>query len=123
MKLSQMSTEQAMDVLCEITPYISNIAIDEELLAELKRTIDPKQTATKAELYAKGAEKLTKITPLILKKHKADAFGILAALNGKTVDEIAGQNIVITMKQIWEIAKDKELMSFFKSSTASEGNE
>lgn len=123
MKLSQMTTDRAMDVLCEITPYIANITADEELLAELKRAVDPKEVATKAELMAKGVEKVTKLVPIVLKKRKADVFGILAALNEKTVEEIGKQNILATMAQVREIVKDKDLMDFFKSCVGSEGSE
>lgn len=123
MKLSQMTTDRAMDVMCEITPYIANITADEELLAELKRAVDPKEVATKAELMAKGVEKVTKLVPIVLKKRKADVFGILAALNEKTVEEIGKQNILATMAQVREIVKDKDLMDFFKSCVGSEGSE
>lgn len=123
MKLSEMTTDRAMDVLCEITPCIANITADEELLAELRKAIDPKAVKTKAELMVKGVEKITKLAPIVLKKRKADVFGILAALNEKTVEEIGKQNIIATMAQVREVVKDKDLMDFFKSCVGSEGSE
>lgn len=123
MKLSQMSTDQAMDVLCEITPYIANIASDDDLLAELRNAVDPGEVSTKAELMAKGVDKITKLAPIVLKKRKPDVFGILAVLNGKTIEEISKQNIIATMLQVREVIKDKELMDFFRSCAGSEGNE
>lgn len=123
MKLSEMTTDRAMDVLCEITPYIANITADEELLAELRNAIDPKAVKTKAELMIKGVEKITKLAPIVLKKRKADVFGILAALNEKTAEEIGKQNIIATMAQVREVVKDKDLMDFFKSCVGSEGSE
>ena len=123
MKLSEMTTDRAMDVLCEITPFIANITADEELLAELRNAIDPKAVKTKAELMVKGVEKITKLVPIVLKKRKTDVFGILAALNGKTVEEIGKQNIIATMAQVREVVKDKDLMDFFKSCVGSEGSE
>lgn len=123
MKLSEMTTERAMDVLCEITPCIANITADEELLAELRNSIDPKAVKTKAELMVKGVEKITKLVPIVLKKRKTDVFGILAALNEKTADEIGKQNIIATMAQVREVVKDKDLMDFFKSCVGSEGSE
>lgn len=123
MKLSEMTTDRAMDVLCEITPCIANITADEELLAELRNAIDPKAVKTKAELMVKGVEKITKLVPIVLKKRKADVFGILAALNEKTVEEIGKQNIIATMAQVREVVKDKDLMDFFKSCVGSEGSE
>ena len=123
MKLSEMMTDRAMDVLCEITPCIANITADEELLAELRNAIDPKAVKTKAELMVKGVEKITKLAPIVLKKRKADVFGILAALNEKTSEEIGKQNIIATMAQVREVVKDKDLMDFFKSCVGSEGSE
>lgn len=123
MKLSEMTTDRAMDVLCEITPCIANITADEELLAELRNAIDPKAVKTKAELMVNGVEKITKLAPIVLKKRKADVFGILAALNEKTAEEIGKQNIIATMAQVREVVKDKDLMDFFKSCVGSEGSE
>ena len=123
MKLSEMTTDRAMDVLCEITPCIANITADEELLAELRNAIDPKAVKTKAELMVKGVEKITKLVPIVLKKRKPDVFCILAALNEKTVEEIGKQNIIATMAQVREVVKDKDLMDFFKSCVGSEGSE
>lgn len=123
MKLSEMTTDRAMDVLCEITPCIANITADEELLAELRNAIDPKAVKTKAELMVKGVEKITKLAPIVLKKRKTDVFGILAALNEKTAEEIGKQNIIATMAQVREVVKDKDLMDFFKSCVGSEGSE
>lgn len=123
MKLSEMTTDRAMDVLCEITPCIANITADEELLEELRNAIDPKAVKTKAELMVKGVEKITKLVPIVLKKRKTDVFGILAALNEKTVEEIGKQNIIATMAQVREVVKDKDLMDFFKSCVGSEGSE
>jgi hypothetical protein len=67
--------------------------------------------------------KFTKILPLILKKRKADLFSILASLNEKTIEEIGSQNFIKTMSQIKDIAKDKELLDFFKSCTGTEESE
>ncbi len=123
MKLSELSTDRATDVLCEIAPYATNIMTDEELIGELKAAVDFKDANTMAEKIALTVGKISKILPIILKKRKGDIFGILGALNDKSVDEIAKQNIVVTMKQIRDISKDKELLDFFKSCTGSEGSE
>ena len=123
MKISEISTDNAMDVLCELTPYVTNIVTDEDLVGELKKAIDFKEANTMAEKMALTAEKITKIIPIILKNRKNDVFGIVGVLNEKTIDEIAKQNIIVTMKQIRDIAKDKELLDFFKSCTGTEESE
>jgi hypothetical protein len=123
MKLSELSTDRATDVLCELTPYITNILSDEALLSELRTAIDFKEANTLAEKMALTASKITNIIPILLKNRKSDVFGILGALNEKSVEEIAKQNFIKTMKQIKDIAKDKELLDFFKSCTSMEGGE
>ena len=122
MKLSEFSTDKAMDVLCEITPYIENIITDTELIAELKKAINLDNAETMAAKMALAVAKITKIIPILLKNRKEDFYGILSALNEKSVEEIAKQNIIVTAMQIRDIAKDKELLDFFKSCTGMEGN-
>ena len=123
MKISQLSTDRAMDLLCEIATPVTNIMTDEELIKELKSAVDFEKANTMAEKIALFTGKLTKILPLILKKRKADLFSILASLNEKTIEEIGSQNVIKTMSQIKDIAKDKELLDFFKSCTGTEESE
>ena len=123
MKLSQLSTDRAMDLLCEIATPVTNIMTDEELIKELKSAVDFNKANTMAEKIALITGKFTKILPLILKKRKADLFSILASLNEKTIEEIGSQNVIKTMSQIKDIAKDKELLDFFKSCTGTEESE
>ena len=123
MKLSKLSTERATDVLCEISPYFMNIMTDEELIGELKSAIDFKEASTMAEKIALIVGKISKILPILLNKRKTDLFGILGALNEKSVEEISKQNVIKTMSQIKDISKDKELLDFFKSCTGTEESE
>lgn len=123
MKISELSTDRAADVLCEIAPYFINITTDEELMTEFKTAVDFNQANTMAEKMSLIAGKISKILPILLKKRKCDLFGVLGALNDKSVEEIGKQNIIKTMSQIKDISKDKELLDFFKSCTAAEGSE
>lgn len=120
MRLSDLTTDRAATVLCEVSVYALNILTDDELRDSLKAQIDAEKPQTAGEKYAIGAQKIGQWIPLILKKHRDDAFGIVAAINGKTIDEIKGQNVIKTMRQIKEAVTDEELMVFFKS-CASEG--
>lgn len=123
MKLSQMTTDKATDVLCEIAPYAMNIMTDEDLMNELKSAVDFNNAETMAEKMALIVGKFSKIIPVLLKKRKADILGILGALNDKSIEEISKQNIIKTMSQIKDISKDKELLDFFKSCTGTEESE
>lgn len=122
MKISEFSTDKATDVLCEITPHIENIITDTELIAELKKAINLDNAETMAAKMALAVAKITKIIPILLKNRKEDFYSILSVINEKSVEEIAKQNIIVTAMQIRDIAKDKELLDFFKSCTGMEGN-
>ena len=120
MKLSSIDTEKGLDILCEITPYVGAIATDEELFAELRQEITGGKQMTKAQMVALGMDKVGKLIPILLKKHRADVYGVLAALNEKTPEEIAKQNFLVTGTQIREVVKDKALLDFFKSFAVAE---
>lgn len=114
MRLSQLTTDKALDVLCEITPYVSNIVTDEQLMDAIGKSVK-REGMTKAGIMLLGAEKLTSIVPVVMKTHRADVYGVVAALNGMEPEEIASQNIIKTSMQIRDICKDKELLDFFRS--------
>ena len=114
MKLSELSTERAADVLCEVTPYIANITGDKALLDELAIKFDSKGKSV-AELYTFSAHKDAQLVPILLKDHRADVFGVLAALNETTAEQIGKQKVMETIKQVGELFRDKELLDFFKS--------
>lgn len=114
MKLSELTTERAADVLCELTPYIANITGDKSLLDELANKFDSKGKSA-AELYTFAAHKYATLVPILLKEHQEDVFGLLAVLNETEPEKIAGQNIISTMMQVRSALKDKELLDFFKS--------
>ena len=115
MKFSELSTDRAADVLCEVSVYALNILTDDELRESLKAQIDAEKPQTAGERYAIGAQKIGQWIPLILKKHREDTLGILAAVNETTVEAIKKQSIIKTMRQIQEIVRDKDMLDFFKS--------
>ena len=114
MKLSELSTDRAVDVLCELTPYIANITGDKALLDELEKKFDRKGKSA-AEMYTFAAHKYAALVPILLKEHREDVFGLLAVLNETEPEKIADQNIISTMMQMRSVLKDKELLAFFKS--------
>jgi hypothetical protein len=101
-----LSTDKAVDILIEITPYVADIIND----SDLRKVIDKyKKTPAKQIQY------FAELIPMFLKKHREPVYIILAALNETTVEEIQSQPFAVTVKQIKEIASDKELISFFTS--------
>ena len=120
MKLSELTTDQAADVLCEVTPYIANITGDKSLLDELGKKFDSKGKSV-AELYTYAAKKCAVLAPLLLKDHRADVFGILSVLNDTTAEAVAKQNVLTTILQIRSVFKDKDLLDFFRSFAQGDG--
>lgn len=114
MKLSKLTTDEALDVLCEITPFVSSVISDEDLMETLNKTIN-KDGMTRAGVMLAGAEKLSRLVPIIMKEHRNDVYGILAAVNGLDIDEIAKQNIIKTSMQIRDVCADKDMLDFFRS--------
>lgn len=116
MKLSELSTDKALDVLCELTPYASNIASDEAVVSAIGKIVD---TSKDLNLYGKGlllVERMGEIIPVLLKTHRADAYGILSVMNERPVAEIAAQKLTETMRQVRELFRDEEFVAFFRSS-------
>ena len=121
MKISELTTERAADVLCEVSIYALNILSDKELLASLRMQLDGTDgDRTKAELIAIASEKIAELIPLLLKKHKDDVFGIVAVVNGLTLEQVRKQKIIATANAVREMAQDKDLIDFFKSCVSTE---
>lgn len=123
MKLSELSTDYALDVLCELTPYVSSIASDEAMVAAVGKVVD---TSGEMNLFGKGlllVERMGEIIPTLLRTHRADVYGILSVLNEKSVNEIAAQPVRDTIRQVREVFQDEDLLSFFRSSARRERNE
>lgn len=63
MKFSELSTDRAADVLCEVSVYALNILTDDELRESLKAQIDAEKPQTAGERYAIGAQKIGQDSP------------------------------------------------------------
>ena len=122
MRLSELSTDAAASVLLSITPALSNILKDPDLRGKIGKKADLKDVSVMG-IYLAGVDKINEIIPFLLDTHKADVYAILAALNNTTTSKIAKQNILVTMTQIMETVKDKDLIDFFKSWAGTEQTE
>lgn len=117
MKLSELSTDRALDVLCELTPCIYNITSDKEIVDSASKVIhaDLSETSVYGQ-YLMIADRIVEILPMLLKNHRPDVYGILSILNEKPVSEIAAQPVRDTIRQVREAFQDEDLLSFFRSS-------
>lgn len=116
MKLSQIPTGQAKDVLIQVTALTSNITDDKELMDIIGKVMDF-DGLNKRGVQAVMLGKYSAFVSGLLKRHWEDLRGILAALNAKSAEEIEAQPIHETMRQINELRDDKELFDFFSSLT------
>lgn len=112
--LKDLTTTQAADVLVQIAPFIDNITQDEELLQKIGKAIK-RDGMTKIGLQMEAMHRVFSSVPVLFGTHRNDIFGIIAAVKFKTVDEVANQSIVDTKKDIEEILKDEDFISFFGS--------
>lgn len=115
MKLFELNTDRALDALCELTPYVSNICADGGLMASIGEQISVDDNANAYGLLMLLARKIGEIAPILLKTHRTDVYGILSVLNEKSTSEIAAQPIMETVQQVQDAFKDTGLLSFFKS--------
>ena len=111
-KLSDLGTDECLDVLCEIAPNVQAITDDKEIMAAIGKAIDKKGLTTAGVIMA-AVSKLGGAVPLLFRAHREDVYHILATVGGVDVDEIKNQNVVDTAWQLREILQDKPLLDFF----------
>ena len=111
-KLSDLGTDECLDVLCTIAPSIQAIVEDKDIMTALGKAID-KKGLTKAGVLMTAASKLVGAVPLLFKAHREDVYHILSSVGGVTVEEVKAQNVLDTMQQLKEILQDKPLLDFF----------
>ena len=115
MKLSELSTDKALDVLCELTPYIKNITDDEAATSSIGKVLDDGQGLNLYGRFMLLAGWVGDFIPVLLRTHRADVYGILSVMNERPVEEIASQKLIDTMAQVRELFRDEDFVSFFKS--------
>lgn len=116
MKLSELSTDKALDVLYELTPYVGSIANDKEVVNTVGKVMESGQEMNRYGQVMLVLGRVGDFLPLLLKAHRADVYGILSVMNERPVSEIASQKLMDTMEQVRGLFRDEEFMAFFRSS-------
>lgn len=111
-KLSDLGTDECMDVLCTIAPSIQAIVDDKDIMSTLGKAVN-KNGLTAAGVLMAAASKLVGAAPVLFKTHREDVYNIISSVGGVTVDEVKSQNMLDTMQQMKEILQDKPLLDFF----------
>lgn len=107
MKISQMTTEQAADILVRIAQPISNIMDDTEIETVIRELNDEKGKSP----MRIAASVVPKIVPLAFKKHREDLFEIVGALGEMPVSKVKELPLIETIKIVRE-SVDKDLIDF-----------
>lgn len=115
MKLSQMTTDQAANILLLVTPDIGAIMQDETLIEKFTN-----QTTEPGKATETGIKIFMDLLPILLTKYRKNIYNIIGALNEKTAEEVAEQSLKETIAEITEIFNDEDLLSFFTPSNISE---
>lgn len=110
MKISEMTTEQAADVLVKIAEPAATIMQDEKVVQVLEKVA----TASSDNAVKFFADYMPMVVSVLIKDHKTEVYKIIAALSGKTAKAIAGQKITETIKDIKDCV-DGDLVDFLGS--------
>lgn len=108
MKLSEMSTDRLADVMVRIAEPVERIGSDEMLIDKLRALA---QTGRKTAIE-NAAAMVGALVPVLLERRREDTYTILAALTGKTAEEIAAQPAMVTLKEARE-SIDADFLRFF----------
>lgn len=112
MRLSDIKGERVLDVIADIAVPAINIASDEDALSFFKAQ-PPKDGQTTSEAFA---DRMKVAAPALMKTHKDDFIAILAALDGKTVDEyVEGMTLSSVLVDVFELLTDEAFEDFLSS--------
>lgn len=111
MKISQMSTDQAADVLVRIANPIARIMDDEEVEPLLQQLSE----SEKLSVIKIISSLLPKVVLLAVQRHRLDLYEIVGAFSGKNTKQVGAMNIMQTMAVLKE-SIDEDFLDFFRLS-------
>lgn len=111
MKISEMTNDQAAEVLVKIAAPISNILDDDNV----RPLIDEMENSDRSNPTKFLAAIVPKVVAFCMKDHKGDLYEIVGALTFKPASKVGNMNFMTTVKEIRE-SIDEDLIGFFRSS-------
>lgn len=119
-KLAEMSTVELATTLCLIAEPAGNIFSDDMVCQAFKDFGSAYEE--QAGVIKNMAVFASKVVPALLgDAHRDDTLRILAALSGKTAEELKIQSGMETMKELFAmLTRDRDLTEFFRSGTEKE---
>lgn len=118
MKISAMTTDQALDTLVRLTEPAGVILTDKEISTFLDGL--GAENGNK-NFFAIGIDAIAKLIPAMARTHRAETYEIVSVLTGKSVEEIGSQKIKQTIQDVRD-SWDEELAGFFHSLRAQTKN-
>lgn len=109
MKLSEMTTRRAAECLCDIAAPVGRL-LDSPAL----KTWYEQNKGESVSIHG-----FIPLVPVLLRDHYDDTAAIVAALTGKTREQIDNQPIMQTVHDVQE-SMDEELISFFRRAPVTE---
>ena len=111
MKLSEMTNDQAAEVMIKLAEPIGQICDDEEAV----KMIDEYKKRSRMPLFYAVGQLIPRMIGYLMQKHKGELYQIIAALTGKKVEEVGGLNLKETV-QVFRDSYDEVMAVFFPSS-------
>ncbi len=115
MRLSDLTAEQGLEAIANSLEYIGNI-VDDDVALELCQKLVPQEGEKYIKVFARGA----KTAPKLLKTHKDDVIGILAAFELQSVEEYKKKHkLMDVIKGVVDLVNDPEVRQLFFSAPIS----
>ena len=114
MKLSEMSTEQAADVLIRIADPVERMLTDESLEDAFK--VCAKVYQDNGTVVRLAGNVLGRLIPKVLKDHSEDLYLVVSAMSGKTVEVVRKEKLTEFIRDCFDFV-DKDFVDFFQFST------
>lgn len=113
-KLAELNVDEMTLLMCRVAEPAGNLFADGAVIAAF---VDVAKVLQEANFRLAGiAYFASKIIPVLLgDAHKEDTLAILAAFDGRPVDELRKQNGLKTMKGLYQIfMEDQDAINFFR---------
>lgn len=111
MKLSELSNDQAADILIRLADPVGAICDDEEAV----QMIDEYKKRYKMPLFYAVGKMIPTLVGYLLKKHKSELYEIISLLSGEKKSDVGEMNFAETVKVLRD-SYDDTLSVFFRSS-------
>lgn len=119
MRLSDLTAEQGLEAIANSLEYIGNI-VDDDVALELCQKLVPQEGEKNIKVFARGA----KTAPKLLKTHKNDVIGILAAFELQSVEEYKKKHkLMDAIKGVVDLINEPEVRQLFFSAPTGETEE